>query len=333
MVPALGAPQSWQLPSLTRLADTAEWLGLETSQLLWLTRHGGKDHYHHRWIPKRRGGWRLLESPKPLLKRTQRRILDALLHHIPVHEACHGFRPGGSIRQFIAPHTGQNVVLKIDLADFFPSVTAARIFRIFLNAGYPEHVAQVLTRLTTHPTPSSSLPAHLTMLERQRLRTPHLPQGAPSSPTLANLAAFRLDCRLSGLAQATEASYTRYADDLLFSGGEQFARAANRFQIAVIRVISQEGFRPNPRKTRVMHTSQRQKAAGVILNESPNIDRREWDRLKATLTNCLRHGLESQNREAHPNFRDHLAGKISWVESIAPARGETLRAIFRQIPD
>jgi len=332
MWPARGAPESWPLPQFTGVKEAADWLGLDLSQLIWLCRYGGKDHYHYRWIPKRRGGWRLLESPKPLLKRTQRRILDALLHHIPVHEACHGFRPAGSVHAFLRPHTHREILLKIDLANFFPSVTAGRILRIFLSAGYPESVAAILTRLTTHGTPLSELPAHLHQEERQRLRIPHLPQGSPASPALANLSAFRLDCRLAGLAQHAGCAYTRYADDLLFSGEASFGSAIHRFHDTVSRIILEEGFAPNVRKTRIMRRSQRQRAAGAVLNEGLNIDRREWDRLKAILTNGLRHGLDSQNREQLPDFRAHLDGKISWVESLNPARGAKLRDLLRQIP-
>ena len=332
MCPAQGAPQSWQLPSLTGLGETAGWLGLELSQLLWLCRHGGKDHYHHRWIPKRKGGWRLLEAPKPLLKRTQRRLLDALLHHMPVHEACHGFRPSGSVQQFLRPHTGRQIILKVDLADFFPSITAGRILRLFLCAGYPEAVAEILTKLTTHRMPTTALSDRLPWKSRQRFIVAHLPQGAPTSPSLANLAAFRLDCRLSGLARHTGATYTRYADDLLFSGDAALEKAIHRFQEMVFRIIVEEGFVPQTRKTRIMRQGQRQQAAGAVLNAGLNVDRREWDRLKAILTNCVRHGLASQNREQHPDFRAHLDGRISWVESLSPTRGAKLRALFRGIP-
>jgi hypothetical protein len=332
MVPAAGAPRSWDLPPLTGAAEVAAFLGLDPGQLHWLTRPGSRDHYVHRWIPKRRGGLRLVESPKPLLKRVQRRLLDALLVRIPVHESCHGFRPGGSVRSFVAPHAGRDMLLKIDLQDFFPSVSAGRVFRIFLTAGYPDAVSRTLARLLTHATPRSELRASLTPSERARFLLPHLPQGAPGSPAVANLAAFRLDCRLHGLAEAAGAIYTRYADDLLVSGDRTFARSVERFRHAAYRIILEEGFRPHPRKTRTMHASQRQQAAGIVLNEVPGIDRRERDRLKAILTNAIRHGLPSQNREGHPDFRAHLAGRVSWVESVHPAQGARLRALLDRLP-
>jgi len=332
MFPAAGAPRSWDLPALTGAADLATFLGLDPGQLHWLTRPGSREHYVHRWIPKRRGGFRLLESPKPLLKQTQRRLLDTLLVRLPVHGSCHGFRPGGSVRSFVAPHTGRAMLLKIDLQDFFPSVTAARVFRIFLTAGYPDFVSRTLSRLLTHRSPRELLPASLPMAERSRLLLPHLPQGAPSSPTMANLAAFRLDCRLHGLAETAGATYTRYADDLLFSGGDSFPRGVERFRHAAYRVILEEGFRPQSRKTRTMHASQRQQAAGIVLNELPSIDRQERDRFKAILTNVLRNGLESENRIGHPEFRAHLAGQVSWIESVHPAQGAKLRALLDRIP-
>lgn len=171
----------------------------------------------------------------------------------------------------------------------------------------------------------------LTWQERRRLATPHLPQGAPTSPTLANLSAFRLDCRLAGLARAAGADYTRYADDLLFSGGLDFARQSRRFEATVGAILIEEGFRPNHHKTRVLRKGAKQHAAGLVLNGKPNIDRRDFDRLKAVLTNCARHGPASQNREGHPDFAAHLMGKLAWVGFVHPGKEAKLRRIFDRI--
>lgn len=333
MAPAAGAPKTWSIPGITTLADLADELRLHNDDLGWLISRGKADHYRQRWQPKPKSGrFRLIESPKTLLKFAQRQVLRKILDAIPPHEAARGFRPGSSILDFVAPHSGRELLLRFDLEDFFPSVSGARVLRIFLTAGYPEPVARALTRLTSRATPHSILEEKtLVWAERRRLATPHLPQGAPTSPALANLAAFRLDCRLAGLAAAVGASYTRYADDLLFSGGTDFARQARRVETAVAAIILEEGFRPNHHKTRVMRQSQKQHAAGLVLNDKPNIDRRDFDRLKAILTNCVRHGPASQNRGHHPDFAAHLEGQLAWVRFIHPEKGAKLGAVFERI--
>jgi hypothetical protein len=148
---------------------------------------------------------------------------------------------------------------------------------------------------------------------------------------LANLGAFRLDCRLAGLAEAVSASYTRYADDLLFSGGADFSRQSRSLETLIGAIILEEGFRPNHHKTRVLRQGHKQHAAGLVLNEKPNIDRRDFDRLKAILTNCARHGPASQNRDHHPDFAAHLQGKLAWVRFIHPGKEAKLRGIFEKI--
>lgn len=332
MAPAEGAPRSWIVPQIATLGDLAGELGLHPDDLGWLTAYGTSEHYRHRWHEKKSGGFRLIEMPKGLLKHAQRRVLRHFLDAIPPHEAATGFRRGSSVRDFVEPHTGKHVVVRFDLEDFFPSITAARVLRVFLTAGYPEPVARALTRLTTHSAPAEILgEKSLAWVARRRLATPHLPQGAPTSPALANLCAFRLDCRLAGLAKAAGANYTRYADDLLFSGGEDFARQVKRFVVTAGAVILEEGFHPNHRKTRVMRQAQKQHAAGIVLNERPNLDRREYDRLKAILTNCVRHGPQSQNREGHADFAAYLTGKLSWVGFVHPGKGRKLRAIYERI--
>jgi len=333
MAPAAGAPMSWNIPEITTLGDLAETLRLHPDDLSWLTSRGKIEHYRHRWqIKPKSGRFRLIESPKVLLKFAQRQILRKILHAIPPHEAARGFRPGCSVRDFVEFHTGKKLLARFDLEDFFPSITAARVLQIFLTAGYPETVARALTRLTTHAVPPSVLDEKaLARPERRRLASPHLPQGAPTSPALANLSAFRLDCRLAGLAKAANANYTRYADDLLFSGDADFTRQARRFEVAVGAILIEAGFRPNHHKTRVLRQGQKQQAAGLVLNEKPNIDRREFDRLKAILTNCAHHGPESQNRENHPDFAAHLTGKLAWVRFIHPGKEAKLRAIFERI--
>jgi hypothetical protein len=160
---------------------------------------------------------------------------------------------------------------------------------------------------------------------------PHLPQGAPTSPALANICLYRADCRLTGLAEAAGAEYTRYADDLAFSEGEDFDRRVERFAAHVAAILHEEGFAVHHRKTRIMRQSVRQHLAGIVANHHPNVRRRDFDALKATLTNCVRLGPATQNRDSHPDYRAYLEGRIAFVEMVNPSKGTRLRELFRKI--
>jgi len=344
---AIGATRDWGLPPIETSGDLASWLGLSPTELRWFADLKGLGykskqtelrHYHYRILAKRFGGVRLIEAPKPRLKDLQLQILRWILEKIPPHPAVHGFVRGRSIRTFVAPHVGQRVILRMDLRDFFPTFGGVRIQNLFRTLGYPEKVADLLGGICTNATPRDiwmDLPGEADAVAADELRRqysrPHLPQGAPSSPMLANLCCYRMDCRLSAFAKAAGANYTRYADDLAFSGGEEFQRATERFGLHVIAILQEEGFRVHHRKTRIMRQSVRQHLAGLITNQRINVPRKDFDRLKAVLTNCVRHGPDSQNREGLPHFRAHLEGRVGFVESVNPQKGKRLRQIFRQI--
>jgi hypothetical protein len=329
----------WPMPTLTTPTAVADWLGLTLAELDWFADCQGREqrtppgplrHYTYERIPKRSGGARLLEKPKARLKAAQRRLLDDLIAHIPVHDAAHGFRRGRSVASYAAPHCGQAAVLRFDLADFFTVIPAARVHGAFRAAGYPHVVARILTGLCTNTTPIDEIRPPL-ITTSSPYRIPHLPQGAPTSPALANLCAYYLDCRLTALAAAAGGRYTRYADDLAFSGGEQFELAVRRFQVAVCRVALEEGFEVRTRKSRFMRRGVRQQLAGVVVNVRPNVSRTEFDRLKAVLTNCTRTGPQAQNRDDRPDFRSHLLGRIAYVSQLNPTRGARLRSLFDRI--
>jgi RNA-directed DNA polymerase len=213
---------------------------------------------------------------------------------------------------------------------------------MFRTMGYPESVADLLGGLCTTITPRDIWrraafgedPFHLweSRWETQAVYfQPHLPQGAPTSPALANLCAYRLDCRLAGLAQAAGAAYTRYADDLAFSGDEDFEKRVERFSVHIAAIALEEGFRVNHRKTRIMRQGVRQHLAGIVINQHMNVRRNDFDRLKAVLTNCVRLGPATQNRDAVREFRLHLEGKIAFLAMINPAKAKRLRVVFDRI--
>jgi len=333
------AAAGWELPPIDTVGALAEWLSLTDDELHWfadlkdLTARNPSPqlrHYYYRILDKQFGRVRLIEAPKARLKTLQQQILSRILDRIPAHGSVHGFVKGRSIRSFTAPHAGRSVVLRMDLEDFFPSFSGARIQAFFRTIGYPEAVADLLGGICTSTAPSDIWSGHARAV-RDLYRRPHLPQGAPTSPALANLCFYRMDCRLAALADSAGAGYTRYADDLAFSGDEEFARSAERFSLHTAAILLEEGFGVHHRKTRVMREGVRQHLAGLVVNRRPNVRRGDFDRLKAILTNCVRHGPDAQNRDAHPRFRAHLEGRVAFVESINPPKGERLRALLEQV--
>jgi RNA-directed DNA polymerase len=265
----VAAAAGWSVPAIESVGALADWLRLDPSELDWFADlHGlGRStniasqlcHYNYRIMTKRSGGLRLFEMPKPRLKEIQRKILSSILDRVPVHPSVHGFCHGRSIKTFAQAHVGQRIVLRMDIQNFFPAISGARVQALFRTMGYPELAADRLGGLCTNVVPrgiwstAAPLPGPLDLRTLRDLYSrPHLPQGAPTSPALANLCAFQLDSRLTGLAKAADAEYTRYADDLAFSGGYNFDRCVERFSLHAAAVLRDEGFVANHRKTRVM---------------------------------------------------------------------------------
>lgn len=336
------AESPWRVPALATTRELATWIGIDIDSLGVLadrrgvsrsSRHPRARHYRYAWIPKPSGGHRLVEAPKWRLRTAQRRILDGILNHIPPHDAAHGFRAGRSVITSAQPHVGRAVVLRVDLQAFFASVAAARVIGVLRTAGYPQEVCRTLAALCTHQTPADVLAGapHRDPIDLARLRMPHLPQGAPTSGALANLAAYRLDVRIAALAAKLGARYSRYADDIVLSGDRPLAHAAPTLVARLAAIASEEGFALNFRKTRVMTDSARQWITGIVVNQKLSTPRPELERLRAILHNCARYGPATQNRDGHADFRAHLRGRVAWIRSLDPQRGDRLQAMFERI--
>lgn len=343
MEPPPAALFTLPLPQLATLKALSQWLNETSGQIAWLADCFGRQqavsktklhHYHYAWCTRKSGQPRLIEIPKAQIKTIQHQILKEILDCIPKHPAAHGFQRKRSRLTHAQNHLGKAVVIRMDLKNFFHSINASRIVALFHTLGYPWEVARYLAGFCTHSTspklvgdPFLSLPWH----DRKRLMAPHLPQGAPTSPALANLCTWRMDLRLQALVEEMGLSYTRYADDLAFSGERSLIHRFSYLQGIVGAIVAEEGFRLNHRKTHLMTAAQRQSLAGVVVNVRPNIPRKSYDRIKATLYNCINTGPSLQNRQGHKDFRAHLQGKISDVHSLNPSRGQKLTALFQQI--
>jgi retron-type reverse transcriptase len=310
----------YELPVWKTEEDVANALGVSLKELWFFSIHRERErqpHYVTFAIPKRSGGKRLIMAPKRRLKAIQRKLLERLVEKLPVSDYAHAFRRGRSIRTGAEPHVGQRLVLRLDLKDFFPTVTAARVRGLLIAYGYSFPVATTLAVLMTEaerqPVEVDGSVFYVPVGQR------HCVQGAPTSPGLCNALLLRLDRRLSGFAKRHALNYTRYADDLSFSG-EMDRVAAGGFRTTVSRIVSEEGFVINAEKTRLMGQGGRQTVTGVVVNQTLGLSRQERRRWRAAL-----HQIRNQ-ADADGTHRASLEGKIAYLAMLNARQAAQLEA-------
>ena len=221
-------------------------------------------------MPKKSGGYRQIAHPNPPLKAVQRWILKNILDKLYTTPSCHGFARGSKLRHHAEQHIGANAILSLDIENFFPSISVAQVTNVFRVSGYCSAAASMLARLCTY------LGA--------------LPQGAPSSPKLANLTCFGMDYRLAGFAAKRGFVYTRYADDMSFSGASACALAKAKPFIA--HIIHDSGFRLNPRKTRLAGPGRALTITGLIVSsDGVGIGRQLLRKMRARI-HCVHTGVD-----------------------------------------
>ena len=248
-------------------------------------------------IPKRRGGYRVIMTPYPSLKYIQRWINDNILVKLETHTASMAFSQGKSIVNNAYPHLGKKYILKLDIKDFFPSIKFKHIYPIFKNIGYSKRVAYSLSLLC--------------------LNKEVLPQGAPTSPRLSNLVLLNLDKRLSSLAKKFSYVYTRYADDLTFSGDN----IVWKFAEYVIEIIKSEGFEVNKSKTKLISSKKKIITGISISNNYMTIPRKTKREYRAIAFNILRltpHGYLNTYFLEDPVYIERVIGKMNFWHMIEP---------------
>lgn len=308
------------LPQFADVDELARWLGYEDAAALRpLMRPGSESGapYVDFEIPKQRGGARTISAPRAPLRAIQRAIHSGILTKVPVHDAAHGFVIGRSTVTNATLHVGARLLLKTDIREFFPTIHYWRVRGMFGTFGYDERVAGALASLCTRR------PVVDREGERVVVWPGLLPQGAPTSPAIANLVCLRLDARLTGLAAKLGARYTRYADDLSFSfhDPEQVEKLdIGRTFWWIDQILQQEGFAEHPGKRQVLRPSRRQLVTGIVVNEKLTVPRAARRRFRATLHNCRVRGLASQAR-GREDFGDYLRGFAAYVQMIQPELG------------
>lgn len=291
------------LPVIFDFGHLSLLLGIEKEKLSAYI-FGGDDLLYKRiLIPKKRGGSRELSIPHNSLKYIQRWILDNILNKINVSEYAKGFEKNNSIVDNAAIHLGQECIINMDLKDFFPSIGVERIFKIFYYYGYTKEVSFILAKLCTY--------------------RGILPQGSPASPKISNIVCLKLDKRLALLCQKYEANYSRYADDITISG----KKGVKKITSIVEKIICDEGFNLNKKKTRISYKHNRQEVTGLNLNSGKVTVSKNYKRtLMQEIYYCQKYGVEEHLKHIKCDkafYKEHLYGKaffINMVESEKASR-------------
>jgi retron-type reverse transcriptase len=314
------------LPLLATAENLAVAMGITVGELRFLSfarRVATVSHYRRFQIPKKTGGLRLISAPMTRLKRAQEWVLAAILEKVELHPAAHGFRKGRSIVTNASPHVGAEVVVNLDVEQFFPTVTRRRIKGIFRSLGYGEQVATILSLICSEPEVRAveldGRVYQVAVSER------HLPQGAPSSPAITNILCRGLDARLARIAEGLGFHYTRYADDMTFSASGTAAEDVGKLLRRVRFVIEKEGFRVHPDKTRILRKGRQQEVTGLVVNRRVNVARATLRRFRATLFQIERDGPAGKRWGAGPDVLAAIEGFANFVAMVDPERGGELR--------
>ena len=285
-------------------------LGVPSEQLNRII-FGESSYYRHVTIPKKSGGERELDIPTTTLKNIQRWILDNILDRISTSSCSFGFKKHNSILDNASRHLGKTCVINMDIKDFFPSISFAQVFNVFSYYGYTKEVSFTLSKLCTYDG--------------------HLPQGSPASPYLSNVVCKKLDSRLLSLAERFRADYSRYADDLSFSGG----RGIEKMIPVISSIVQDEGFLINQKKTRIAYSHQKQEVTGLIVNgKTVRVCRKYKRDVEKDLYYCKKYGVSDHMNHIGCNkafYKEHLFGKILFIKMIEQTEGERLEEHFNEI--
>ena len=284
------------LPVIFDIKHFAMLVGYET-EYVYRMAFAQKYFYRHFAIKKRNGSERNIDEPLPDLKSIQHWILNEILYQIPISKYAKAFIKGNSIKDGARFHRKQLVVLTVDVKDFFPSVHLFAVRDVFLNAGYSIKLSTFLANICT--------------LDGS------LPQGAPTSRYISNIVMQEIDESFGGLALEHKWRYTRYADDITFSGDLNIG-----FLIAHIKkVLYRRGFQLNSEKTRVARKNTRQEVTGVVVNQHMQIPKHDRKCIRQQVYYIKKYGIESHlsaTSETRKNYIPHLLGLIEHAVFINP---------------
>ena len=282
----------------------------QLSLLYGLSNHT-EEHYQKIQIPKRNGAWRTLYVPDSLLKYVQKQILHRVLARLPVSYCASAYKKDCSLKENAAPHTGKSIVLKLDILDFFGNITYISVYQ----HAFPGEL---------FPPPVRTLLAHLCCYRD------FLPQGAPTSPYISNLVLFPFDRYMERWCKNQNITYTRYCDDLTFSGSFEPEAVIRKVSSFLLRM----GFEINPKKMKICPQGQRQIITGIVVNEKTQVPKTYRRNLRQEIYYIEKFGLSEHLAHIHSDltpekYLEHLKGKIRYVLQINPQDREFQEALAR----
>jgi RNA-directed DNA polymerase len=303
------------------------------------------DPYRVFLIKKKAGGLRRITVPSPPLQVVQRWLHTDILSHQPTHSCSQAFNEGCSPMKNAQQHCSSKWLVKIDVENFFESVSERQVYRVFKGIGFRPLLCFELSRLCTRIVERSRQPSIASWQKRDRYsigayrseNVGRLPQGAPTSPLLANLVCFDLDIRLNALAGEFACSYTRYADDIVFSARDFDRLKARRLIDLSVGVLAKYGFKRNLRKTTVVPPGARRLVTGLLVDGAEvKLQRRFREAIELHLHYAAKHGIarhcEYRKFRSLFGFKNHLHGLITYAESVDPKFGARCRSEFEALP-
>lgn len=305
--------------------------------------HQGRYRYYKKFkIKKRTGGYREIMAPQGELKYIQKWVYINILLKYQLTENCTSFRKKRSIYDNAKPHERKKFILKIDLLKFYDTITEERIFGVFKAMGYVENLSFALARICTAEHSRdfwNSIPGDnaKTLIELIEKKPAILPQGAPTSPTLANIVANRMDKRFAKLGKIRDFEYTRYADDLTFSSNNFNSLPSVGF---IKDIITEEGFFINPKKTKLFKAGGKQYVTGLTVTHGVNVSKRYRKNIFQHLYYAKKFGPRdhlikwAKDNKKSPDimaFQDWLYGHICFISSINKTVGIKMLNEFNKI--
>ena len=310
-----------QMPVIETDRELAEFLQIEYKTLRYLVYHRDVvtfDNYYRFDIPKKSGGTRHIAAPKSQLKAAQRQILEKILQKIEVSDLSHGFMKSRSILTGAKVHnTSPDLLINIDLENFFPTITFERVRGLYQSFGYSGYIASLLAMICTY---CERMPLEIKG-EVKYIKTSEriLPQGSPASPMITNIICRNMDKRINGLCQKLGFTYTRYADDMSFSySGDTENLAVGSFLNSVNQIIEAEGFHMKQEKTHILRKNNRQYITGIVINEEIGVPKKWVKILKASMHNAQK--LHESGGSVSSQTINEISGKIAWLKSVNAKR-------------